>query len=374
MILSRLRLINFRNHAATSLELGKGINAFFGNNGEGKTNILEAISYLGLTKSFYATSDGEVLQVGKDSFEVAGEMQSDAGTEFRVCVEYISQPPAKRYSINNEASAKLSGIIGRFPVVVLSPENSSITFGGPSERRKFVDLTLSQISSAYLEDVLEYRRILRQRNKILSNARAQQIAPGAELVPWTQNLVRYGSRIAHRRSAFITEFRNYVRRAYARLVNADEEIDISYEVGFAGPTGDNLHELEAEFAQELEARQDEEVRRGVTLVGPHRDEIRFTIDRMNVQQFASQGQHKTLLAALKIAECLFIHERRQETPMLLLDDLFSELDVHRASRHLELASGLGQIVVTTTDERLIGSRVIWNGENRRFSVEEGTIK
>jgi len=374
MILSRLRLINFRNHAATSLELGKGINAFFGNNGEGKTNILEAISYLGLTKSFYATSDGEVLKIGKDSFEVAGEMQSDAGTEYRVRVEYVSQPPVKRFSINSEPSQRLSGVIGRFPVVVLSPENSSITFGGPSERRKFVDLTLSQISSAYLEDVLEYRRILRQRNKILSTARIHQTTPEAELIPWTENLVRYGSRITQRRSIFIGEFQNYVRQAYSGLVQANEDIDVSYETGIAGPAGDNLEDVATEFARQFEALRDEELRRGVTLVGPHRDDIIFTINRMKVQQFASQGQHKTLLAALKIAESLYIHEHRGETPMLLLDDLFSELDMHRASRLLEMAAGLGQIMITTTDEVLVGSRIDWNGENRRFTVEAGAVK
>lgn len=374
MILSRLRLRNFRNHAATSVELGRGINVFFGNNGEGKTNIVEAVSYLGLTKSFYASSDGDVLQFGKESFEIEGTIVSDAGTEFRVFVEYTSEPPAKQFSINNELTQKLSTVIGKFPVVVLSPENSAITFGGPSERRKFIDLTLSQISSAYLEDVLEYRRILRQRNKILASARILRTAPGAELTPWTENLIRYGSRIAQRREMFVREFRDYVYTAYEILARGSEKLDIKYERGFMSAGGDDVAFIATELADSLQNHREEEQKRGITLVGPHRDEVRFTMGGLVVQQFASQGQHKTILAALKVAEFQYIHERRREKPILLLDDLFSELDHHRAGRILEITAGLGQIIITTTDDTIIGPRVQWVGENKRFAVEHGTCR
>jgi DNA replication and repair protein RecF len=374
MILSGVRLSNFRNHEATAIGFGPGINALLGENGQGKTNVLEAVSYLSLTKSFYAAGDVDALQIGKDAFEVEGGLVSAAGVSHTVHVAYTRVPPAKSFLIDGTAPGRLSSVIGRFPVVILSPENNAITFGGPVERRKFMDLTLSQVSRVYLEDLLEYRRILRQRNRILTDARLRGITVGGILEPWTENLARYGGRIAHRRLLFVDEFRSSLRSAYRDLVPAAEEPDIRYQCGFPARGVAGAEGLSDTLRTALEEKRAEELARGVTLAGPHRDELALTINGISVQQFASQGQHKTLLVALKVAEFMYVRERREEVPLFLLDDVFSELDAGRAARILALAAGIGQTMITTTNDGVFGSSIVWGDRHRRYIVENGTCR
>ncbi len=374
MILSRIRLGNFRNHSATAIEFGDGINAFLGDNGEGKTNILEAVSYLSLTKSFYASGDSEVIRIGEDGFDLEGTLVSDAGVNSQVRVSCTRVPQEKRFLVNGSPPERLAAVIGRFPVVVLSPEKGSITFGGPAERRKFMDLALSQVSGTYLGDILEYRKALRQRNRILADNRARGVLPPGIIEPWTEHLVAYGSRIAHRRSMFASEIRPHIERAYRTIVPDDELPDLAYVCGCSAPEGIGVPGYAAALSAELASGSSEERRRGLTLAGPHRDDLRLTINGLDVQRFASQGQHKTLLVALKIAEYSYMRERHNETPVFLLDDAFSELDAGRVRRILECAAGLGQVMITTTEGAVFGGAVTWGIHNRRFIVERGTCR
>jgi DNA replication and repair protein RecF len=374
MILSRIRLCNFRNHTATSIEPGNGINAFLGANGQGKTNILEAVSYLSLTKSFYASGDAEVIGIGGEGFDLEGTLLSDAGVQHQVRVTCTRVPQEKKVLVNGTPPERFAAVIGRFPVVVLSPENGSITFGAPGERRKFLDLTLSQVSSAYLEDILEYRKALRQRNRILSDNRTRGALPPGVIEPWTESLVAYGSRIAHRRAQFVAGFRSHILSAYRSIMPEAESPDIGYVCGFETGDAEDLRGYAAGLSADLAAKHSEERRRGMTLAGPHRDDLRLTINGMDVQRFASQGQHKTLLVAMKIAEYSYMRGMLDETPMFLLDDVFSELDTGRVHRILEFAGGLGQVMITTTEGTVFDRTVIWGNHNRRFSVEHGTCR
>lgn len=376
MIVAWIRLRNFRNHLDTSLEFGEGINVFLGNNGGGKTNVLEAISYLSLTKSFYATADGMVLQIGKDTFDVEGTVITASGVGNRVHIEYSRDKGEKAYEINGARPERLSAVIGRFPIVILSPENSSITFGGPAERRRFLDLVLSQVSSAYLETLLEYRRVVRQRNRILLDARFQGTDPSNILEPWNESVARLGGNIADRRQRFVEEFQGYVRSAYTELLEDDAEGPAIHYESACIPNGSvpTPEEIAGYLMKRLEQDQSEEIRRGTTLVGPHRDDLLFTLGGIAAQHYASQGQHKTLLVALKVAEFRFLHEQREERPIFLLDDVFSELDTHRATSLVRLAAQLGQTIITTTDERVFSNSVPWNGMNKRFFVEHGTCR
>jgi DNA replication and repair protein RecF len=374
MIVTGIRLRNFRNHTDSSLELGEGINALLGDNGEGKTNVLEALSYLSLTKSFYAASDATVLQIGKEAFDVEGKIWSASGLMNVVRVAYSRIPAQKSYEVNGSQPPRLASVIGRFPMVILSPENGAITFGGPVERRRFVDLVLSQINPAYLEAALEYRRILKQRNRVLADARVRGAGVDGLIEPWDVSLVRHGSVIVEKRRAFVGEFAAYMERAYQDLVGEIERPGIAYVSSCLPPGAAGREEIEKFVSARLEERREEELRRGVTLVGPHRDDVEFAINGVPVPQFASQGQHKTLLVALKVAEFHFVSERSGERPMFLLDDVFSELDSRRASRILALVSGLGQTVITTTDEQAFRGSVLWEGHNRRFCVERGTCR
>jgi DNA replication and repair protein RecF len=376
MTVAAVRVRNFRNHHASSLEFGDGINALLGDNGEGKTNILEAISYLSLTKSFYASGDATALRIGEDGFEIEGSIVSGAGVAHHVRVAYDAQAGTKSYEIDGARPERLSSVIGRFPIVILSPENGAITFGGPAERRKFMDLILSQLSPAYLETLSDYRRVIRQRNRVLLGARMQGGLPDRLLEPWNESLALHGSILVHRRRSFVEEFGDYVVRAYGDLVEGEEETPgVRYECSCR--TGNESVPKDA-IAEEirglLRRNQGEDLKRGTTLVGPHRDNLVFTLGGIPVQQYASQGQHKSLLVALKVAEFTYLRERREERPMLLLDDVFSELDNRRSARILYLAGMLGQTIITTTDARSFGNAVVWNEANRRFTVERGTCR
>lgn len=378
MRVTHLRLKHFRNHTDTSLTFGEGINAFLGDNGQGKTNVLEALSYLSLTKSFYASGDGTVLQIGRETFEVEGTIVSDNGVGHQVRVTY-NRGGEKTFTINSIKPETHASVIGRFPIVILSPENNAITFGGPAERRKFLDLLLSQISRAYLEDLLEYRRALKQRNKLLADARNSQTFIPELLEPWTAALVEHGARIIRQRRVFVEEFRSEVQKAYRELVGGttgspvSESPDMRYSSLPGIDQTATLEEIKRLMGDELQERVGEERRRGTTLVGPHRDDLYLTINGISMQQFASQGQHKTMLIALKIAEFHYLKERRGEVPVVLLDDVFSELDEHRSRLLLTAASRLGQTFITTTDEAVFRDVIRWDGTHRKFYVEAGNV-
>jgi DNA replication and repair protein RecF len=372
MIVAGIRLRHFRNHTGSALEFGSGINALLGDNGDGKTNVLEAISFLGLTKSFYAAADATVQQIGAEDFEVVGTLRGESGWESVVRVAYCRARAEKVYEVNGARAETLSSAIGRFPVVILSPENGGITAGGPAERRKFLDLVLSQISATYLKTLLEYRQVVRQRNRVLFDARVRGSLNEELMEVWDENLVALGSALVERRRAFLGEFRTYMVRAYDDVAPGTERPDLVYlPGGFAGDPGGDTR---AALRGELRRRRLEELRRGSTQVGPHRDDVGLMLNGIPVQEYASQGQHKTLLVALKVAEYHFVAERASERPILLLDDLFSELDAHRAARILELLGGLGQVIITATDERVFHEAVSWNGANRRFRIERGTSR
>jgi DNA replication and repair protein RecF len=371
MVVRELRLKNFRNHVLTRLELGEGVNALVGGNGQGKTNVLEALSYLSLTKSFFAAHDATVLQIGKESFEVDGTIQDSAGSRHEVVVTYSRTNREKVVRVDRNRPETLASVVGKFPVVILSPDHGSISAGGPSERRKFMDILLSQTSRSYLEDLLEYRRALRQRNRLLMRARAEGVRVGEALAPWSISLAKHGGRIIQRRRDFTQEFQPWVKRAYAELVEEKEQPEATYMSTVTAHRDSSAADLEDLLAKQMEASRQEEERRGLSLTGPHRDELRLSISGKKVQEYASQGQHKTLLIALKVAEFWYMKERTTETPMLLLDDVFSELDPTRSRKILNLVPEMGQTVVTTTDERCFDNTVRWNGRNKRFFVEEG---
>ncbi len=376
MIVGAVRVRNFRNHCESRLEFGGGVNALLGENGEGKTNILEAISYLSLTKSFYASADATVVRIGEEGFEVEGSIVSDGGIEHRVFVGYDRRGATKVYEIDGARPERLSSVIGRFPIVILSPENGAITFGGPAERRKFMDLTLSQVSPAYLETLFEYRRVVKQRNRLLLDARMRGTQPEVLLEPWDEGLALHGSLLVDRRRSFVREFAEYVEHSYSDLVEREgESPGVAYESMCAAADGAVPKEAIAEEIRSLlRIHRAEELRRGTTLVGPHRDNLCFTLSGIPLQQYASQGQHKSFLVALKIAEFTYLRERRGERPILLLDDVFSELDGRRSARILHLVEELGQTIITATESRPFGGAIHWNEANRRFTVERGTCR
>jgi DNA replication and repair protein RecF len=368
-----VQLQTFRNHAATELACAPGRNVFFGNNGEGKTNILEAISYLCLTKSFYASSDATAVQFGQPGFTVSAKAVSDIDVSYRIDVSYVKETKEKNIAVNNGIIEDKPSVIGMFPVVVLSPENANVTSGTPADRRRFIDVVISQSNKAYLQDLIEYRRILRQRNRILFEAKTGQRTSQDLLEPWNENLVRRGSHISQRRDQFVQEFSPYLLEAYTQIAGNREQPSIAYDSSIKIDGLLTVEQIQTFFRRELEQQRAEEQKLGTTLVGPHKDELVFAINGLALKAFASQGQHKTFLVALKIAEFFYLRERCQETPILLLDDVFSELDEPRSEKLLLLTADLGQTFVTATDEKRFTSGTKRGGDLARFHVFNGKV-
>ncbi len=373
MHLSTLYLKNFRNHTLTTIDCGRGINFLLGNNGQGKTNVVEAISYLCLTKSFYAGSDTLVLRFGEGMFEVEGTLVSDDGRPFDVRVAYLAESNEKYFMINRRKIEPLSSVIGKFPIVIFSPEHGAITTGGPAERRKFLDLVISQSNQKYFQALLEYRNVLKQRNRVLLDLKLNRAGGPGLLEPWDEQLIRLGCAIWAKRSSFIAEFEPIVRSVYTRFVDNAEEPSLVYRplgsVEFPASPGD----AEEAFRRELKAKEGIERRFGTSLVGPHRDEVSFLISGLDVRSFASQGQHKTFVISLKLAEFLFLKDRCDETPLLLLDDVFAELDDERTAKVIGYIENVGQAFLTSTHRQLIESWNLGREECRYFLIEGGAV-
>ncbi|MDP2208726.1 MAG: DNA replication/repair protein RecF [Bacteroidota bacterium] len=373
MFIENIRLKNFRNHADSYLECGDKANIILGDNGEGKTNLLEAVSYISLTKSFYASNDSVIVNIGETIFQIEANMVSDNGIKTKIHIGYDLTTGEKVYSINNRRIEKFSSVIGKFPIVFLSPENSNITFGGPAERRKFLDLVLSQSNQTYFEDLSEYRKVVRHRNKILNDAKFHKNDPIALLEPWNEQLIRFGSRIMVRRRNFVNEFQEYIFSAYKKLVDLREVPSMEYEPSFKTGNSEKDEMVFENFKTEIDRKYKEELRLGSTLVGPHRDEISFKINGLELRKFASQGQHKTFFVALKIGEFFYLKERCRENPILLLDDVFSELDDNRAQQMLLLIENLNQTFITSTNFDIFDKVLSFGEKNKKVIVRNGKI-
>ena len=372
MKLQRLVLESFRNHKQTIVDCSLGVNLFLGDNGEGKTNILEGISYLCLSKSFFSVNDTIVMNIERNGFTASGTFLSDGNIFFEVRVMFDKQKNQKLITVNKTKIDKASSLIGRFPVVILSPEQSAITIGSPSDRRRFVDFVVSQSNRAYLECLIDYRRILKQRNKILSERLFSRKENDAALQSWNEQLVHVGAVLIKKRTEFIEDFQSLVINSYAKLTGTGEQPGITYLPSFECTSRDS-DAIEAAFYQALQDHHQEEYRIGYSLVGPHRDEFLFQINKLDARSFASQGQHKTFLVALKLAEFFYLKEQCNETPILLLDDVLSEMDGRRSQQLLEATAELGQVFITSTDERALKWTPVVSSHPRKFFIKQGNI-
>lgn len=367
MQIRKVQLTNFRNHANSSLEFNGGLNFITGVNAQGKTSILEAISYVCLTKSFLQQPDMTVPQLGGDIFSVNAILETDRGITNKVRVAY-ENGTGKKYILDANEVKKISDVIGMFPIVVLAPGDFALTGGAPSERRKFIDIVLSQVSKSYLGELTEYRRALKQRNRILLDGKLNSLLDDDLLVAWTDALVAHGTRIMSRRQRFIDEFQDKFSAAYLSVVESGEAPALRYQ-----PSFDAEDDIESGFRRELKRLGRIERSRGATLVGPHRDDIGFFLNGVPVKDFASQGQHKTFLVALKMAEFHYIKQILGETPAMLLDDVMTELDYARATRTIQMVAHLGQTFITATDMLSFDDKMLDMREARFHSVREGSV-
>jgi len=341
-----LTLRPFRNFDQFHLPFEADHVLIFGPNGRGKTNILEAISYLSIGKSVRGARDQQAVPHGGDYFDIQG-LCSDGRRDQKLRIFY-SRRNGKKVFCDESPLPRVSDVFGVFKTVHFSPEDVSLVLRFPAQRRRLLDILISQSSPSYLRDLQRYQRVLTQRNYLLrTTQKAAQRAPDVlALEPWNAQLIQLGAGLRARRLEALEELRALFAAFYARFAPEEERVTLDYRGTQAKEEG----ALEEEFKRELRESQGQESRLGHTLCGPHRDDLVFILNDRPADSFASEGQLKSILISWKMAEVCFLDQQSGNQPVLLLDDVFSELDKQRVGELLEIIDGFEQVLVTTPQE------------------------
>ncbi len=340
MYLSKLSLTGFKNYIQAELEFSPRINCFVGNNGVGKTNILDAIHYLSLSKSFFNNIDSLNVRHDEDFFILQGLFIKD-GEENNVFCSFHKQK-SKVLKRNGKEYQKLSDHVGRFPVVMISPADSSLITEGSEERRKFMNKIISQFDTQYLDSVLKYNKVLQQRNRLLKDFNAEGFFEADMLSVWDSRLVMYGEYIYAKRKELVDELKPVFQQYYSMISNQKEIVSLNYR----------SHLEENPFEQALIKSRDKDRLLAFTTVGIHKDDLIFEMDGFPVKLLGSQGQQISFLVALKLAKFDYIKRMAGFTPILLLDDIFDKFDSERVRQIIDLVGNhrFGQIFITDTQQ------------------------
>lgn len=342
MFLRRISLRNFRNHTDTQLHFASNISVFTGGNGEGKTNILEAVFYLTSGRSYRTARDSELLRWGEDDFAVKAEVEQRGGKSL-IEIYYSGAQNAKKIKVGGVEHKKLSDLIGKVNAVIFAPEDLYLIKGGPAERRRFLDFAASQASPQYFFYLQKYHHVLQQRNRLLKLIAMERSKPDA-LEVWDEQLVEYADQVTNRRLRIMEAFQAILKPVHARLTDNGEAIRIDYLPSVEAGIG-----YAAGLRTKLKAARRDELARGYTLHGPHRDDFVLTVNGVDARVYASQGQQRTAVLSLKLAEVEFIRQEREEYPILLLDDVMSELDDRRRVFLLQYVENRLQTLITSTN-------------------------
>jgi len=349
LFLNDLKLQDFRNYSRESLTFNPNLNLLYGPNGVGKTNILEAIYYLATIRSHRSHRDSDLVRWNRSGFWLEGRVYRKEG-DYSLQVSY-GHEAGKKTGINGVAQTRIGDFVGHLNAVFFSPEDLQLVKGSPSIRRQFLDSELAQVNPYYRRLLPAYLRILEQRNSLL---KAVERASDSALEAWDAQLVDYGTRIIRYRVDALRKLAALARLLHRRVTGGEEELELAYLTSVVGDglqalrNGD-LSGLEESFRLRLKAARRKELRRGYTLVGPHRDDLLITLNGTDARAFASQGQQRTTVLSLKLAELEFMRAETGEYPVLLLDDVMSELDQKRRGLLVNLLQGGLQTFITCTD-------------------------
>lgn len=340
LTLRAISLIQFKNYGNRSFSIGERVMAICGNNGAGKTNLLDAIHYLCFTRSYFTRSDANSAQQGKTGFRIEGSFDLDDKGEKAVCI--LRETGKKEFSVNDQVYEKFSQHIGRYPCVVIAPDDAILIMGGSEERRKFLDALLSQLDPQYLQHLITYMRILQQRNALLKSFADIPDKNFSLLDVLDEQLLTPGNYIFNKRREFVVPFLPSVKHLYQEIANQPEEVNLVYE--------SELHQ--AGFDELLKLTRTKDLYAQRTTAGIHKDAIEITLGSQLFRNIASQGQRKSLLFALKLAEMEVLKKEKGFSPLLLLDDVFEKLDEGRISNllHKVCIENEGQVFITDTNE------------------------
>ncbi len=363
MILRSLNLVDLKNIPEADLELSEGVNCFVGRNGAGKTNLLDAVHYLSFCKSVMNPVDSQNIRKGRPFFLIQGVFE-DGYARYELSCS-MERNKKKRFRKDKREYERLADHIGRFPIVMVAPFDLDLVREGSEKRRRFMDGIISQYDPQYLQDLIRYNRALSHRNALLKHAQRKESSPNEELELWEEQMSETGERIRKARDRFVEDLIPVFQRMHESLTEEGEEVHLEYHRSGSGA-----------LQQEFQEQRDKDMVLGYSSTGPHKEDLRFKIGSFALKKFGSQGQQKSFVMALKMAQYRFIHKALGIRPVLLLDDLFDKLDNERMERSLDLVAGedFGQILITDTDKhRLEHAMEAIGGSGRFFRVEEGKV-
>ena len=365
MIIEKLTLRNFRNYAETVLTPHEGVNLFFGANGSGKTNLLEAVHYCALGKSHRITGDQSVVRIG-ESFAVCGVSVLSGGVRRDITVRLVPNEIMKKVILLDQKQIRrFSDMMGCLQCVIFSPEDLGLIREGPSIRRRYLDMMISQVNRGYFIALQQYRAGLEQRNALLKNMRMNPREGSGMLDVFEQAMAGPAAAIVAERVRVVEMLSGFAAETYRGISGKDgEEFQASYHSAFR-----ESEDVKADFIRMMRENREEDLRLGITSAGPHRDDLNLSLNRKNMKVYASQGQIRTAALSLKLAQMKALRKISGEPPVLLLDDVMSELDRERRTRLVREISGY-QTFITCTDE----SDLELEGDRRIYHVSspEGT--
>lgn len=372
MQIKTLSLQNFRNYESQSISLDPGLNIFVGDNAQGKTNLLEAIYVLSLSKSYRTTRDTELIQKGAPQAAITCQVSKLALLDLGVAVSLTQ----KKRLLVNQKSTNASSFVGNLNTVLFTPDSLQLVKGSPGDRRRFLDVQVCQIDAVYRSTLLKYQRVVRQRNSLLKDAYDNRSLIN-QLPGWDSQLVSLGTKVILRRQGVVATLQKQSQRAHDLISQELEDLQLIYQPFFENPstieaaTRYSQEDIENIFFEQLQKVRAEEVRRGYTLVGPQRDDLIFKVNELDLRKYGSQGQQRTAVLAYILAELDLMHEEMGDYPIVLLDDVMSELDDKRRIYLLSLLNQKAQTIVTTTSLDSFTDEII--DRAKVFQIQRGRI-
>ena len=355
MIIKTLELADFRNYETLNISFDKGTNILFGDNAQGKTNILEAIYISATTKSHKGSKDKEIIHFDKEEAHIRTYLEKE-DVEYRVDM-HLRKNKSKGIAIDGQKIKKAADLLGLLNVVFFSPEDLSIIKNGPAERRRFADIELCQLDRFYLYNLNNYNKIINQRNKLLKDMYFNQNLKET-LNIWDSQLVSYGSKIIERREAFADQLCEIIGDIHKKLSGGKEDLIVKYEPDVRID----------DFESRMKENQEKDIRFKLTSTGPHRDDFSFIVNGIDIRKYGSQGQQRTAALSLKLSEIELVKKMTKDTPLLLLDDVLSELDSNRQNYLLNSIGDIQTIITCTGLDEFINNRF---KINRVYNITNG---
>ena len=357
MFIESIELSDYRNYSHLHIDFHKGTNVLYGDNAQGKTNILEAVYVCSTTKSHRGSKDKEIIRFGADESHIKMMVRRD-GIPYRIDM-HLKKNKSKGIAIDGVPIRKASELFGIVNIVFFSPEDLNIIKNGPAERRRFLDSEICQLSRLYMIELANYNKVVAQRNKLLKEISfSGRMADTLEI--WDEQMVRYGTSIISERKKFISRLNDILSEIHQNLTGGKEQILITYEPNVS----------EEGFSEELKAGRERDLRFGQSYTGPHRDDFCVRVNDIDIRKYGSQGQQRTAALSLKLAEIRLVEEEIHDTPVLLLDDVLSELDGSRQNYLLQSIHSIQTLITCTGLDEFVENHF---EANSVFQVVEGSV-